>query len=452
MPADQAESGAAQPLGAGAATPDGTPTKRGSRASVPAARTPSKGKAGRTPPAGPSPAPRAPNHPHHPLAHRGLGDASGAAPRAPFSDPYCVCQLQGKPKMRFRTRTITDCRTPIWNHSYVFTDWGPHDEVQFKLLDEDEDKSSGADDVLGNATFTSDMLDEHAAFSGVLPLQDPCLDGAVTRRASRGAGHLKVSVQVELAEDDDVFQEFRTRPRVRQSAAMQALQAEVNQLQQVLPDTVCTVDLVDCDLFNWEIALAGMQSYYDQVVREAWTRTVGEHHLGDAGAERSGAEYVLAYSPQPGKHGVRSIGSTGGNEEHEEDEEYEQERAEKQGKGGYRMDAVSVEFGAGACAATSALRGSLKDQNGTVCPSLVGHGDALQLVLGLLSLLTLPLPEQVRIVFKLGVRRLTHRVQAANSMIGNSGQAGQENPNAAYALKQVRRSAEGLSALNSESA
>jgi len=181
----------------------------------------------------------------------------------------------------------------------------------------------------------------------VLPLQDPCLDGAVTRRASRGAGHLKVSVQVELAEDDDVFQEFRTRPRVRQSAAMQALQAEVNQLQQVLPDTVCTVDLVDCDLFNWEIALAGPSGtpYEGGVFR-----------------------FLLSFPPD------------------------------------YPAAVPRLRC------ATQVFHCNI-DQNGTVCPSLVGHGDALQLVLGLLSLLTLPLPEQALVpdvAHLLATNRLEH--------------------------------------------
>lgn len=250
-----------------------------------------------------------------------------------FSDPFVLCQLQGKPKMRFRTRTMRDCRHPVWNHSYLFTDWDPHDELQFSVMDEDEDNFDG-DDVLGTATFTSDMLDEHAHFLGVLPLQDHSTDAAMTRRASRGSGHLKVSVQVEMIEDDDPFQEFRTRPRVRQSAAMHALQAEVNELQQVLPETVCRVDLVDCDLFNWELALAG-----------------------PSGTPYEGGmfRFLLSFPHD------------------------------------YPATAPRLRC------ATQVFHCNI-DHNGTVCPSPVGNGDALQLVMGLMSLLSLPLPEQALVL------------------------------------------------------
>lgn len=230
--------------------------------------------------------------------------------------------------MRFRTRTIDDCRMPIWNHSYVFTDWDPHDELHFQLMDADED-TSGADDVLGTTTFTSDMLDENASFLGVLVLQEPA-DSAMTRRTSRDGGKLKVIVQVEAVEDDEAFKEFRTPPRVRLPEAMQALTAEFNQLQQVLPDTVCIADLVDCDLFNWELAL-----------------------MGPSGTPYEGGtfRFLLSFPPD------------------------------------YPVAAPRLRC------VTQVFHCNI-DRNGSVCPSPVGNGNSLRLVLGLLSLLSLPLPEQ----------------------------------------------------------
>ncbi|CAE8590280.1 unnamed protein product [Polarella glacialis] len=46
-------------------------------------------------------------------------------------------------------------------------------------------------------------------------------------------------------------------PVVRTASAMRELRAELKLIQERIPEDTCHVDLVDCDLFEWEVSLAG---------------------------------------------------------------------------------------------------------------------------------------------------------------------------------------------------
>ncbi|CAE8610704.1 unnamed protein product [Polarella glacialis] len=46
-------------------------------------------------------------------------------------------------------------------------------------------------------------------------------------------------------------------PMVRTASAIRELRAELKLIQERIPQDTCHVDLVDCDLFEWEVSLAG---------------------------------------------------------------------------------------------------------------------------------------------------------------------------------------------------
>eukprot|EP00971_Amphidinium_carterae_P199948 3968321-Amphidinium_carterae.1 len=38
------------------------------------------------------------------------------------SDPYCICSISGKPKLKkIQTKTLDNTVTPVWNHSEVLS-------------------------------------------------------------------------------------------------------------------------------------------------------------------------------------------------------------------------------------------------------------------------------------------------------------------------------------------
>merc|ERR1712203_221602 len=37
------------------------------------------------------------------------------APGTGLSDPYCICEINGKTGAKFRTRVVPDCLNPEWN-------------------------------------------------------------------------------------------------------------------------------------------------------------------------------------------------------------------------------------------------------------------------------------------------------------------------------------------------
>lgn len=92
------------------------------------------------------------------------------------SDPYCVCEVRGKPdaKSRFQTPVIDDCLEPVWDHAGEIADFGSGDELMFTVMDQD---TGGRADLLGKAVLTSAAFDS-SGFDGELPLFEAGKDGA----------------------------------------------------------------------------------------------------------------------------------------------------------------------------------------------------------------------------------------------------------------------------------
>jgi len=84
------------------------------------------------------------------------------------SDPYCVCEVPGKPYTRFKTEVRSNTLEPVWNKQCDF-DYTPGDPLEFSVFDKDIWPKS--DDFLGRAR----LLAEHfypSGFDGDLPLDD----------------------------------------------------------------------------------------------------------------------------------------------------------------------------------------------------------------------------------------------------------------------------------------
>lgn len=186
------------------------------------------------------------------IGARGLRNADlGGEPQdgAPnLSDPYCSVEIKEKPGMKFNTRTILDTLTPVWNTTFMFHEWEPLDKFYISVWDRDD---ADQDDFLGGAYFTSQLFDEEGSFYGELLLEG----GGGTRHA-----FAKMSVQVVEATKEGSgrpIKELALAPVARQPEAIQSLQAESMEVQEMTPDASCRLELVDCDLFHWEIALSG---------------------------------------------------------------------------------------------------------------------------------------------------------------------------------------------------
>lgn len=99
------------------------------------------------------------------------------------SDPYCSCEILGKPESVVETEVIGDCLDPIWDHEDTVLQWQRGDVIVFTVRDKDDaaqDTNARAlsggiasydcgDDVLGKVMLSEDdfPLDP----SGMLELQ-----------------------------------------------------------------------------------------------------------------------------------------------------------------------------------------------------------------------------------------------------------------------------------------
>jgi len=83
------------------------------------------------------------------------------------SDPYCICEIPGKPAASFQTKVVKNNMNPVWNHADEVYGYSPGDSLAFSVWDRDAAKR---DDLLGRGTLTSDQV--LAGFEGVVTLTD----------------------------------------------------------------------------------------------------------------------------------------------------------------------------------------------------------------------------------------------------------------------------------------
>lgn len=111
---------------------------------------------------------------------RGLRDADWV-PFAGSSEPYCVCEIIGKPHSRHETHGHKQGKDPVWNFTTEFAHFSEGDALRFTIFDRHFIKK---DDILGQVTLSGDRV--ATGFSGSLELE----------KAGRGseAAYIEVAV------------------------------------------------------------------------------------------------------------------------------------------------------------------------------------------------------------------------------------------------------------------
>ena len=101
------------------------------------------------------------------VSARGLRDADWI-PGSGKSDPYCVCEIAGKPKVpKVQTKVINNNLNPVWEHDAEVSGFEQGDTLVFKVYDKDTLKS----DLLGELHLDSAQFYPQG-FEGELPLAD----------------------------------------------------------------------------------------------------------------------------------------------------------------------------------------------------------------------------------------------------------------------------------------
>mmetsp|Transcript_48212 Transcript_48212/g.153901 ORF Transcript_48212/g.153901 Transcript_48212/m.153901 type:complete len:413 (+) Transcript_48212:103-1341(+) len=81
-------------------------------------------------------------------------------------DPYCICEIAGKPLSRTLTKAIKNNRSPVWDHEAEFADYEAGDALSFYVWDEDLWKR---DDLLGVTSLQNSQFHPRG-FEGELRL------------------------------------------------------------------------------------------------------------------------------------------------------------------------------------------------------------------------------------------------------------------------------------------
>ncbi|CAE8648830.1 unnamed protein product, partial [Polarella glacialis] len=120
---------------------------------------------------------------------RGLRDADWA-PFSGKSDPYCTCEVKGKPATKLQTPTINDQLDPEWNFEGPIAAVGLGDSLLFVIHDDDAGK---ADDLLAELLLPADKF-LPSGFEGELQLT---ASGDV---ANEHGPHVTIKISVTSAE------------------------------------------------------------------------------------------------------------------------------------------------------------------------------------------------------------------------------------------------------------
>jgi len=85
------------------------------------------------------------------------------------SDPYCLCEIPGKPWARVQTAVLQRTLEPDWNHEGVISDYCAGEDLEFLVRDHDFGRDD--DDLLGKVILRSDEFWPNG-FDGVLDLSE----------------------------------------------------------------------------------------------------------------------------------------------------------------------------------------------------------------------------------------------------------------------------------------
>jgi preprotein translocase subunit YajC len=129
------------------------------------------------------------------------------------SDPYCVCQLEGKPDSKVETQTVNDNLEPLWNFEARMVSYVQGDALTFEIYD--KDMGILKDDFLGRAKLTSEQIGAYGFF-GDLQLEDK--SGNLTKAT------LRVQVRLVNAEISQPEAEPQTQEPLAQEAAVEVVE------------------------------------------------------------------------------------------------------------------------------------------------------------------------------------------------------------------------------------
>eukprot|EP00933_Yihiella_yeosuensis_P041321 TRINITY_DN35717_c0_g1_i1.p1 TRINITY_DN35717_c0_g1~~TRINITY_DN35717_c0_g1_i1.p1 ORF type:complete len:624 (+),score=91.91 TRINITY_DN35717_c0_g1_i1:231-1874(+) len=130
------------------------------------------------------------------------------ADRAGHSDPYAVCQVEGKPRSRMKTQVIHDTEKPVWNKSFVVKGWREGEPLIFSVLDHD---LAGQDDVLAAVQVPSGEF-YPKPFHGRIDMQNVWVpDDKVDVDFKRNNLACRPKIEVKISVNDDVVKSVTPR-------------------------------------------------------------------------------------------------------------------------------------------------------------------------------------------------------------------------------------------------
>jgi len=93
-------------------------------------------------------------------------------------DPYCTCEVLGKPHTRCQTKALKDTLEPRWDENFFIEDCAVGDDLHFAVYDKD---IGSRDDLLGQTTLPSLCFHTGTGFDDWMDLDDDGIMGSLLR-------------------------------------------------------------------------------------------------------------------------------------------------------------------------------------------------------------------------------------------------------------------------------
>jgi len=101
------------------------------------------------------------------------GSLAGGVTSMGMTDPYCICEVMGKPHLRFQTLALDGINGPRWNHVNALEGFGADDSLRFSVYDRDALRDQS---LLGSVDLPVWRVGKDG-FRGELPLAGAGRDG-----------------------------------------------------------------------------------------------------------------------------------------------------------------------------------------------------------------------------------------------------------------------------------
>lgn len=219
-----------------------------------------------------------------------FGSATGLRPAdmGGKSDPYCVCEVVGRPRSKVLSKHVTDTLDPVWNDRKELSDYYQGEALKFTVWDTDQGKPTANDELLGQVTLSSIHILPNG-FDGELSLTDAGIGFSPKLRIKVSVAGTLTAAAKEVVQKDPILMAQQVSELESQQKIRERYETEIRELQLSMPH------LTESDL-TWHSQIFTALADEERVIRRGNFLSSAQKLLGVYSGRLAGRLYdILDY-------------------------------------------------------------------------------------------------------------------------------------------------------------